>query len=113
MARKRYKRGESKEWPLELLACPNPDCPNFNCFGAGNLSVCEWMGKGKRIRRLYCSSCGTRFSERRGTLLEGTKLPPEKVVQIVKCLAWGNSVEATADICEVDQRTAERLLGAI
>jgi len=79
--------GESGEWPPELLACPNPDCPGFNRFAAGNLSVCERMGKGKRIRRLYCSSCGTRFSERSGTLLEGTELPPEKAVQIVKCLA--------------------------
>ncbi len=50
--------------PLECFACPNRECDSFNRFGAGNLSVCERMGKGKSIRRLYCSHCQHRFSER-------------------------------------------------
>jgi transposase-like protein len=97
-------------WPLELLACPNPDCDLFNCFGQGNLSVCEWTGKRKHIRRLYCNHCGHRFSERQGTLLRYAKLPEPAVVRMVKCLGHGCSVEATADICDVDPRTVERLL---
>ena len=92
------------------LACPNPDCCDFNRFGAGNLSVAEWIGKAQRIRRLYCSTCGHRFSERQGTLLRYTKLPEEAVVRIVKCLGHGCSIEATADICEVDPRTVDRIL---
>jgi hypothetical protein len=40
--------------------------------------------------------------------MEGAKLPEEVVVRIVKCLGHGCSVEATADICEVDPRTVER-----
>jgi transposase-like protein len=95
---------------LAAFACPNEDCPKFNVFGAGNLSVCERMGKEKNIRRLYCRSCGSRFSERQGTLLEYTKLPEATVVRIVKCLGHGCSVEATADICEIDPRTVELLL---
>ena len=95
---------------LATFACPNEDCSDFNRFGAGNLSVCEWMGKHKRIRRLYCRSCGHRFSERQGTLLEYAKLPEKTVVQIVKCLVHGCSVEAAADICEVTPRTVESLL---
>jgi transposase-like protein len=93
---------------LEGFACPNPECSHFNRFGAGNLSVPERNGKGKAIRRLYCSACKTRFSERRGSLLEQAKIPTEVVVRIVKCLGHGCSVEATADICEVDPRTVER-----
>jgi hypothetical protein len=54
---------------LAGLACPNPDCGDFNRFGAGNLSVAEWIGEARRIRRLYRSSCRHRFSERQGTLL--------------------------------------------
>ena len=42
---------------LALTACPNPDCDRFNQSNAGNLSVCEWMGKDKAIRRLYCNHC--------------------------------------------------------
>lgn|SRR5512142_1493742 len=92
------------------LACPNPDCCDFNRFAAGNLSVVEWTGKDKHIRRLYCSSCGHRFSERRGTLREYSKLPEATVVRIVKCLRYGCTLEATADICEVDPRTVGRIL---
>jgi transposase-like protein len=95
---------------LSEFACPNEDCPDFNRFAAGNLSVCERMGKERGIRRLYCHSCGHRFSERCGTLMAHSKLPEETVVRIVKCLGYGCSLEATADICEVDPRTVELLL---
>jgi len=96
--------------PLATLACPNPECGNFNKFGAGNLSVAERMGKGKALRRLYCQTCGHRFSERRGSLLEYAKLPADTVVRIIKCLGHGCSVQATADICQVAAGTVRRLL---
>lgn len=95
---------------LSFFACPNGDCADFNRFNAGNLSVAEWMGKKKAIRRLYCRTCGTRFSERQGSLMQHTKLPEADVVRIIKCLGHGCSIEAAADICEVDTRTVQRLL---
>lgn len=95
---------------LAHLACPNPDCALFNHFDAGNLSVCERVGKNKHIRRLYCNHCGGRFTEHRGSLMQGTKLPADTVVRIIKCLGHGCTVEATADICEVDPRTVARML---
>lgn len=95
---------------LTAFACPNEDCADFSRFGAGNLSVCEWIGKDKQIRRLYCRSCGHRFSERQGTLLQYAKLPEKTIVQLVKCLVHGCSIEATADICEVMPHTVESLL---
>jgi transposase-like protein len=95
---------------LALFACPNTDCALFNRFDAGNLSVAEWTGKRKDIRRLYCNHCGHRFSERQGTLLQDTKLPEAALVRILKCLGHGCSVEATADICDVDPRTVEHVL---
>lgn len=100
----------SGKLPLSFFACPNCDCADFNRFDAGNLSVCEHMGKDKAIRRLYCKTCGSRFSERQGSLMQDTKLPQADIVRIVKCLGHGCSVEATADICEVDARTVQRLL---
>jgi transposase-like protein len=110
------RKGKSPVEPASLqedlsgFACPNEDCCDFNRFAAGNLSVCERMGKARRIRRLYCKSCGQRFSERQGSLMAKGKLPEETVVRIVKCLGYGCSVEATADICEVDPRTVALLL---
>ena len=96
--------------PLSFFACPNSDCADFNRFDAGNLSVAERMGKDNAIRRLYCKTCGHRFSERQGSLMEYTKLPQADVVRIIKCLAHGCTMEATADICEVDPRTVQRFL---
>ena len=92
------------------FACLNPDCCHFNRFDADNLSVVEWTGENKDIRRLYCSACKRRFTERQGTLLRYSKLPGPTVVRIVKCLGHGCSVEATADICDVDPRTVDRIL---
>lgn len=96
--------------PLACFACPSVDCPMFNRFGAGNLSVVERMGKAKAIRRLYCDHCHQRFSERRGSLMQYTHLPEQAVVRVLKCLTCGCSTEATADICEVDPRSVQRLL---
>ena len=110
---KRHAKRDGREpanLPLSFFACPNGDCADFNRFDADNLSVAEWMGKDKAIRRLYCKTCGTRFSERQGSLMQYTKLPQTDVVRIVKCLAHGCCVEATADICEVDTRTVQRFL---
>jgi hypothetical protein len=107
---KSQDKGEPPSLPLPFFACPNSDCADFNHFDADNLSIAEWMGKDKAIRRLYCKTCGRRFSERQGSLMEYTKLPQAAVVRIVKCLGHGCSIEAAADICEVDTRTVQRLL---
>ena len=107
---KNHNDSESTNLPLSFFACPNSDCADFNRFDANNLYIAEWMGKGKAIRRLYCKTCGSRFSERQGSLMQYTKLPHADVVRIVKCLGHGCSVEATADICEVDTRTVQRFL---
>ncbi len=110
--KQRKKQDESKQanLPLAFFACPNSECAEFNRFDAGNLSVAEWMGKDKAIRRLYCKTCGTRFSEREGSLMQDTKLYQVDVVRIIKCLGHGCSVEAAADMCDVDNRTVQRLL---
>lgn len=110
MPEQKYHDNNLKEVNLSFLACPNSECADFNHFGAGNLSIAEWMGKDRAIRRLYCKTCGHRFSEREGSLMQDTKLTQTDVVRIIKCLGHGCSVEAAADICEVDTRTVQRLL---
>jgi transposase-like protein len=95
---------------LSGFACPNPECIDFNKFGGSNLRVSERNGKDERLRRLVCRTCQTRFQERRGTLMEGTKIPQERVELVMKCLTWGNSIAATADIADVDERTVQRIV---
>jgi len=59
MAKNDIQQQESRqvgipEFPLSFFACPNPDCAEFNHFAAGNLSICERMGKDKAVR--FCRS---------------------------------------------------------
>ena len=109
MAGKRHARVAKADTSLGSLAGPNPDCSDdFNRFAAGNPRVVEWTGKHEHIRRQYCSTCGHRFSERQGSLLEAAKLRAT-VVRIVKYLGHGCSIEATADTSEVDTRSVERI----
>jgi transposase-like protein len=95
---------------LAAFACPDPGRSHFNRSDAGNLCVVERSGKNKDIRRLYCNRCKHRFTERQGTLLRYSKLLEQTVVHIDKCLRHGCSIEATADIWDVDPRTVDRIL---
>ncbi len=54
---KNQDKGKLATLPLSFFACPNSDCADFNHFDADNLSIAEWMGKDKAIRRLYCKTC--------------------------------------------------------
>lgn len=90
------------------VSCPEPSCRLFNQPGQGNLRHRSWTGKNKEIERIICQVWGREFSERRGTLMEKTKLPEEKVTRLLKCQCWGVCDEGTADICEVDIKTVHR-----
>jgi IS1 family transposase len=89
-------------------SCPNPGCGQFNRPGAGHIVHRSWTGKDKRIERVRCTQCRQEFSERRGTLMEATKLPEETVERLLKCQRWGVCDAGTADICEVDIKTVHR-----
>ena len=65
------------------------------------------MGKDHRIA-LVLSSCGHRFSEPPGSLM-ARPVAEATVVRIVKCLGYGCSMEATADL-RSHSRSVELLL---
>lgn len=94
--------------PLEEFCCQNSECPEYGERGAGNLSVCGWIGRDRKIRQLYCSVCKARFSERKGTPLYHAKLPPEKVTAILEHLREGCGVRQTGRLVGVDKDTVNR-----
>jgi hypothetical protein len=57
--------------PLEELCCVNPACSASGRRGEGNLVVRTGKGAG-RWRILRCRTCGSEFSERKGTALPGS-----------------------------------------
>jgi transposase-like protein len=100
---------------LTRFCCQRPDCPDYGRRGHGNLTVCGQYGKTRQYRLLYCRTCKARFSERKGTPLYRSGLPPEKALAVVEHLADRNGVRATARLVGVNRNTVVRygrLLGA-
>jgi len=81
--------------PLEELCCVNPSCQDKGRQGYGNLSVRKGKGGGQ-WRVLRCSTCKTEFSERKGTALWGTRMPPAKSKDIAEHLKEGCGIRTTA-----------------
>lgn len=93
---------------LSGFCCQNPECPDSGKRGAGNLSVSMWYGPEKKRRMLYCSTCKSRFSERKGTPLFDTRLPEEKVVSILAHIGEGCGVRKTSRLVGVSKDTVTR-----
>lgn len=81
--------------PVEDLCCVNPDCAFQGQRGQGNLKIRKGKGGGA-WRILRCTSCAKEFSERKGTPLWGTTMPPERVAAIAKHLLEGCGIRKTS-----------------
>ena len=97
--------------PIEHFCCQNSNCTDHGVRGKGNLRFQGWSGEGKRIRMAYCRTCGTHFSERKGTVLEQAHLPREKVVAILDHLREGCGTRSTSRLVGVDKNTVTRYVG--
>jgi transposase-like protein len=93
---------------LLRFCCQNTDCTNYGNRGAGNLSVCDHYGPNKQRRMLYCATCKTRFSERKGTPLFGSTLPEEKIVSLLAHIQEGCGVRKTSRLIGVNKDTVTR-----
>ncbi len=81
---------------LGPLCCQNSDCPDVGERGHGNLTVSSRYGAGKARRMLRCSTCKTRFSERKGTPLFGARLTPTTATAVLAHVAEGVGTRKTA-----------------
>lgn len=93
---------------LSRFCCLNPQCRLCGRRDAGNLYVRARYGKENR-RLLCCRVCQSRFSERRGTALFGSKLPDEKSLSVLEHLHEGCGVRQTARLAKVNRGTVGRL----
>jgi LacI family transcriptional regulator len=92
---------------LTRFCCLNPDCPDHGKRGHGNLTVPMRYGP-TRTRLLRCSTCKTRFSERKGTPLEDARLPAATATAILEHVAEGVGTRKTARLCGVHPDTVTR-----
>ena len=89
--------------------CTNPSCKDYGIRGKGNLNVHFSYGKHGR-RMLYCTTCKSRFSETKCTAYFGTKYATETISQIIRVVAEGNGVRATARILGLDKDAVNRVI---
>ena len=92
---------------LRRFCCLKPSCPDAGKRGANNLTVCARYGPHHR-RLLYCKTCKARFSERKGTPLFDSRLPPDKARSLLEHLADGCGVRQTGRLVGVNKNTAAR-----
>ena len=93
---------------LARFCCQNSHCPDVGRRGAGNLTVTGRLGKHRQYRLLYCRTCRARFSERKGTPLFGSHLPPEKAISILHHITEGNGIRKTGRLVGVNRETVAR-----
>ena len=93
---------------LSRFCCQNAGCPDHGKRGRGNLTVCARYGKHEPIRLLYCRTCRSRFSGRKGTPLFGSQLGQDKAVSLFRHSADRNGVRATARLVGVAPNTVVR-----
>lgn len=95
---------------LEHFFCHNSDCPDHGKRGHGNLYFRGFSGREKRIRMVYCRTCKKSYSERKGTALERSQLPTDKVVSVLDHIREGCGVRATSRLTGVSRGTVSRYL---
>ena len=94
---------------LARFCCLNSACPDHGKRDAANLAVTGRYGPAKARRMLRCRTCKARFSERKGTPLFDSRLPPAKVESVLEHIAEGCGVRQTGRLCQVNRRTVGRL----
>jgi hypothetical protein len=94
---------------LSRFCCLNSQCPAHGNRGAGNLTVTSRSGRRKERRRLRCQAGKARSSERKGTPLFDSRLPPEKAESVPEHIAEGCGGRQTGRLCELNRGTVGRL----
>jgi transposase-like protein len=94
---------------LSRFCCLNPECPDYGTRGAGNLTVTSRYGSQQERRMLRRRTCKARFSERKGTPLFDSRLPPKQAESVLEHSAEGCGVRQTGRLCKVNRGTVGRL----
>ena len=102
---------EASSLGIEHFFCHNSACPDHGKRGQGNVYFRGFSGRDKRIRMVYCRTCKRSYSERKGTALERSQLPTDKVVSVLDHLREGCGVRATSRLTGVSRDTISRYLG--
>src|SRR3954451_13471960 len=80
---------------IEHFFCHNSACADHGKRGQGTVYFRGWSGRAKRIRMVYGRTCNRSSSERKGTALERSQLPPDDAASVLNHVREGVGVRAT------------------
>jgi len=91
--------------------CPNKECKFYGISGKGNvIGNGTYQISSKRVRKYICRECGRVFNDRTSTFFSNVR-KDEFIVQLaLKMAIKGVSIEAIADILEVQPATVSNWL---
>ena len=104
---------EPSSLSIEHFFCHNSACPDHGKRGQGNVYFRGWSGRDKQIRMAYCRTCKRSYSQRKGTALERSQLPTDKVVSVLDHRKEGCGVRATSRLTGVSRDTISRYLALV
>ena len=91
--------------------CPNQDCKLSSISGKGNIvGKGRYQIKNKRVQKYICHECGRVSNDRTDTYFNNLR-KDESVIQLaLKMVIKGMSIEAVADVLEVEPATISNWL---
>ena len=95
---------------LSEIFCINRDCKDYGVKNLGNIHTRGRYGINNEKLLLYCRTCGQRFSHSRFTAFFGLRVPEDKIVQILICIAEGAGIRETGRILNLSKDTVNRII---
>lgn len=91
--------------------CPNHDCKFYGISGEKNIiGNGTYQIKNRRVRKYICRECGRVFNDRTDTFFDNIRKDEDVVVSALKMVIKGMSIEAIADVLEIQSATVSNWL---
>jgi len=93
------------------VACPNKNCKLYGLTNQDNITGNgTYISRGKKTRRYVCHQCGKVFNDHTGTFYHDLRKDEQTIDLALKMSMKGMSIEAIADVLEVESASVKRWL---
>jgi Sigma-70, region 4. len=93
------------------VACPNKDCKLYGLTDQSNvIGNGTYISRGEKTRRYLCRHCGKAFCDHTDTFYHDLRKDEHTIDLALKMSMKGMSIEAIADVLEVQSASVKRWL---
>jgi transposase-like protein len=93
------------------VVCPNKKCNLYGLTGQNNVvGNGTYVSRGNKTRRYLCRHCGKAFCDHTGTFYHDLRKDEKTIELALKMSMKGMSIEAIADVLEVQPASVKRWL---